>query len=128
MVSIAKMDWRVTSAQHAAERSAAVVHRQMAGGLCGLATVAATAPFVGMIGAVWGIVHSFPGCGGEKSMCMAAIANLLSESMMPAALGLAVAIIASCGHKYLSARMADFDIEMRNAVQDLPVYLARSRA
>jgi biopolymer transport protein ExbB/TolQ len=128
MVSIAKMDRRVTSAQHAAERSAAVVHRQMARGLCGLATVAATAPFVGIIGTVCGIVNSFPSCGCEKSAVMAAIADLLSKSMMPAGLGLAVAIIASCGHKYLSARMADFDIEMRNAVQDLPVYLARSRA
>jgi biopolymer transport protein ExbB/TolQ len=125
MVSIAKMDWRVTSAQHAAERSAAVVHRQMARGLCGLATVAATAPFVGMIGTVWGIINSFPSCGCEKSALMAAIADLLSKSMMPAALGLAVAITASWGHKYLSARMAGFDIEMRYAVQDLPVYLAR---
>jgi biopolymer transport protein ExbB/TolQ len=118
------MDWRVVSAQHAAERSAAVVHWQMAHDLYGLATVAATAPFVGMIGTVWGIVNSFPGCGGEKSACMAAVAELLSESIMPAALGLAVAITTSWGYKHLSARMAEFDIEMRNAVRDLPDYLA----
>ena len=96
----------------------------MARGLCGLATVAATVPFVGMIGTVWGIVNSFPGCGGEKSTCMAAVADLLSESLMPAALGLAVAITASWGHKYLSAQLADFDVEMRNTVRDLPDCLA----
>ena len=36
-------------------------------------------------------------------------------SIMPAAIGLAAAITASWGYEYLSARMADFDIEMRNA-------------
>ena len=114
----------MTAVQHAAARSAADVHRQMARGLWTLATVVATAPFVGMIGTVWGIANSFPGCGGERSACMGAVADLLSKSMMPTALGLAVAITASWGHKYLSARMADFDIEMRNAVRDLPDYLS----
>jgi len=49
----------------------------------------------------------------------------LSESIMPAALGLAVAIAASWGYKHLSARMAEFDIEMRGAVRGLPGYLSR---
>ena len=38
------MNWRLVSARHGAERSAALVHKQMTRGLCGLATVAATAP------------------------------------------------------------------------------------
>jgi hypothetical protein len=38
---------------------------------------------------------------------------------MPTALGLAVAITALLGYKYLSARMADLEIEMRNVVRDL---------
>jgi biopolymer transport protein ExbB/TolQ len=73
---------------------------------------------------VWGLFNSFPGCGGEKWTCMAAIAERLSESIMPAAIGLAAAITASWGYEYLSARMADFDIEMRNAACDLPDSLA----
>jgi biopolymer transport protein ExbB/TolQ len=103
------------------------VHRRMARGLCGLATVAATAPFVGMIGTCWGIVNSFQGCGGNRSTCMAAVAALLSESIMPAALGLAVAITASWAYKYLSGRMAGFDAEMQDAVRDLPCLLWKSR-
>jgi biopolymer transport protein ExbB/TolQ len=121
------MDWRMALAQHAAERSAKVVHRRMTRGLCGLATVAATAPFVGMIGTCWGVVNSFPGCGGNKSTCMAAVAALLSESIMPAALGLAVAITASWGYKHLNGRMADFDAEMQDAVGNLPGLLWKSR-
>jgi len=71
----------------------------MARRLGGLGTVAATAPFVGMIGTVWGIFNSYPGCGGEKSACMAAVVDLLSKSMIPEAFGIAVAIIASWGHE-----------------------------
>ena len=121
------MDWRVISAQHAAERSVTTVHRQMARGLYGLATVAATAPFVGMFGTVLGIFNSFPGCSGDRATCMAVVADRLSQSMVPAALGLAVAITASSSHKYLAARISDFDIEMRNAIRDLSDSLATCR-
>lgn len=121
------MDWRIDSAQRAAENSAMLVHRRMARGLRGLATVAATAAFMGMFGTCLGIVNSFVGCGGEKSACMAAVAALLSESIMPTALGLAVATAASVGYKYLSGRMAEFDLEMRDAVRDLPDLLCKLR-
>jgi biopolymer transport protein ExbB/TolQ len=50
------VDWRIELAQHAAERSAAGVHRELGRGLSGLATVAATAPFVGMLGNVVGVI------------------------------------------------------------------------
>jgi len=43
---------------------------------------------------------------------------------MPAALGLAVATTASVGYKYLSGRMAGFDLEMSDAVRDLPDLIA----
>ena len=59
-------------------------------------------------------------------MCLAAVADLLSKSIMPAGLGLAAAIMTSWGHKHLSARMADFDIEMANAVRRMPDYLAQA--
>jgi len=39
----------------------------------------------------------------------------LSESLVPTELGLLAAVIAFCGHKYLMAKMADFDVEMENA-------------
>ena len=55
---------------------------------------------------------------------MAAIAEGLSESMMPAALGLAIAITALWGYKCLSIQMEKFQTEMRNAIFDLTDYLA----
>jgi biopolymer transport protein ExbB/TolQ len=116
------MDWRCTAARLAAERSATRVHRQMARGLDGLATVAATAPFLGMLATVFGIIGSFRGCDGNRASIMGALANYLSASMAPAALGLAVAILAFAGNKHLRSRLADFDIEMDHAVRSLPAY------
>jgi biopolymer transport protein ExbB/TolQ len=121
------MNGRVVLAQHAAERSAARVHREMRRGLYGLATVAATAPFVGMIGTVLGIFNSFPGVDGEKSAIMASIAQRLSESMMPTALGVALSVTALCGYRYFSAQIADLHSEMRNAILDLSNHLLVSR-
>jgi biopolymer transport protein TolQ len=119
------MNWRVLCAQHAAERAAAVTHRQMARGLDGLATVSATAFFVGTVGTLWGMMNSFVGCGGEKSACMAAVVALLSESLIWCAVGLAIAVTASSSHKYLTARLDDFDMEMQNAVREMPDCLAQ---
>jgi biopolymer transport protein ExbB/TolQ len=118
------MDWRFTAAIHAAERSADLVHRRMARGLDGLATVAATAPFLGLFATVFGIIGSFRGCDGSRASCMGALAEWLSQSMIPAALGLALAILASAGHKHLRDRLAGFDIDMQRAARSLPDYLA----
>ena len=84
-----------------------------------LASIAATAPFVGLFGTVLGIFNSFRGFGTEKSTIMPRIARFLSEAMVPTALGLFVALLAFCFYKYLSARLEDFDIEIGNASLEL---------
>ncbi len=111
------------AAQHATQHAATAVHEEMARGLGGLATVAATAPLVGMLGNIIGIYNSFPACGTEKTTYMAIVMGLLGQSIAPAALGLAVAIIAAVGWRYLGGRMAEFDAEMKEAVLDLPGWL-----
>ncbi len=118
------MDWRIAAAQHAAERAAVTVHEQMARGVSGLATVAATAPFIGMFGNIIGIYNSFPGCGTEKTTYMAIVMGLLGRSLIPTALGLAVAIMAAVGWRYLGGRLAEFDAGMAEAVLDLPGWLS----
>lgn len=114
------MNWRVVPAQHAAERSAVSAHWQMARGLWGLQTVAATAPFVGMVGTAWGIINSFKGCSGNGAY----MAGCMTGSSLLLALGLAVSTVALCGYRCLTAQLADFEVEMRNAVLELPDCLA----
>jgi biopolymer transport protein ExbB/TolQ len=118
------VDHWVSLAQHAAERSAKMHVEQMSRSLGALATIAASAPFVGMIGTIFGIIGCFRGVDGEKFAIMASIADGLSQSMMPAALGLAIAITALWGYKCLSSQIEAFQVEMQNAILELTNFLA----
>ncbi len=111
------------AAQHAAERDAVRVHREMARGLDGLATVAATAPFMGLLATVFGVIGSFRGGNGSRATWVGALANYLSASLAPASLGLAIATLASAAHHHLRARLAEFDVEMHHAARTLPNHL-----
>jgi biopolymer transport protein ExbB/TolQ len=109
----------IQAAKRASERSAAVVHEEMKEGLNGLATIASIAPLVGLFGTVMGIPTSFVGCNGEKSACMAAVAERLSGSIWPTAMGLLVGLTSLWCYRYLADRLEDFDLEMENASLDL---------
>jgi biopolymer transport protein TolQ len=114
----------IEAVKRACARSAAVVHEEMKQGLNSLATIASTASWVGLFGTLLGMADSFKGVGAEKSAIMAAITQSLSESLMPAAMGLLVAISASWFYKYLSGEMESFDLEMENASLELISHLA----
>jgi len=113
--------------KRASGRSAAVVHGEIKRGLNSLATIAATAPFVGFFGTVLGIVNSFAGIEGEKSAILAMVEGRLSESLMPTALGLFVATLSFCAFRYFSARLNDCDVEMENASLQLMNDLGSAR-
>jgi len=120
------MNWRIELAQHAAERSTTEVHRELSRGLFGLATVAATAPFLGILGTLLGILGSFLGIDGEKTTIMAALAGRLSDAVVPTALGVAVAVVALAAYELFTAAVAAFDDEMRVAILGLPGMLSKS--
>ena len=113
------------------KRAAAVAHGHMKRGLNSLATVTAVAPLVGLFGTILGIANSFSGCGVSKAHCMAAMAERLSVSLVPTALGLLVAIPALWCYKYLSSEVEAFDLEIENAsvalVNYLIIHLGRRR-
>lgn len=99
----------------ASERAAAKVHGEMAKGLGSLATIASTAPLIGVLGTVMGIPTAFIGCVGEAWACRAEVVIRLSISIWPTALGVIVAVAALCFYKYLRARVEMFDSEVHNA-------------
>ncbi len=57
-----------------------------------LATVGSTAPFIGLFGTVWGIMHSFHEIAAQKNTNLATVAPGISEALFATALGLAAAI------------------------------------
>jgi biopolymer transport protein TolQ len=67
-----------------------------------LATVGATAPFVGLFGTVWGIMNSFQSIAASKNTSLAIVAPGIAESLFATALGLVAAIPAVIAYNKLA--------------------------
>ena len=74
------------------ERLEAAAGRQMIRGTGLLATIGATAPFVGLFGTVWGIMNSFIGISKSHTTNLAVVAPGIAEALLATALGLVAAI------------------------------------
>jgi biopolymer transport protein ExbB len=74
------------------ERIEAAAGRRMIRGTGVLATIGATAPFVGLFGTVWGIMNSFIGISKSHTTNLAVVAPGIAEALLATALGLVAAI------------------------------------
>src|SRR5882724_1157474 len=74
------------------ERVEAAMSRQIARGTGVLATIGATAPFVGLFGTVWGIMNAFIGISEAHTTNLAVVAPGIAEALLATALGLVAAI------------------------------------
>jgi biopolymer transport protein ExbB len=97
------------------ERIEAAAGRTMTRGTGILATIGATAPFVGLFGTVWGIMRSFGAIAGANNSSLAVVAPGIAEALFATALGLFAAIPAviaynrmSFGINRIEARLARF--------------------
>ncbi len=79
-----------------------------------LATAANTAPFIGLFGTVWGIMHSFHAIGMMKSASLATVAPGISEALIATAIGLAVAIPATVGYNVFLGMLAGIEVQVVN--------------
>jgi biopolymer transport protein ExbB/TolQ len=116
------------AARRASERSAAIVHGKMKRGLWSLATIASTAPWVGLLGTIRGFHDSFGGFDGSEKALMGAIFDGLSQALVPAALGVLVALVALWSYRYLLAEVEAFDFDMESASIQLINELSRLSA
>lgn len=71
-------------------------------GLSLLATVASTAPFVGLFGTVWGIINSFAAIADSKNTSLAVVAPGIAEALLATAIGLFAAIPAAIFYNRLN--------------------------
>jgi biopolymer transport protein ExbB len=105
------------------ERVEAAAGRRMIRGTGWLATVGATAPFVGLFGTVWGIMNSFIGISKQHTTNLAVVAPGIAEALLATALGLVAAIPAVVMYNMFSrwvggyrALLADAAAEVLRAV------------
>jgi len=93
-------DWLVGSLT----RSEASINARLAGGLPFLATVGATAPFIGLFGTVVGIYRALIAIGLAGSASIDKVAGPVGEALIMTALGLLVAVPAVLAYNYLQSR------------------------
>ncbi|MBZ5526412.1 MAG: MotA/TolQ/ExbB proton channel family protein [Acidobacteriia bacterium] len=117
----------IEAAKRGLERSVAIVHAEMKRGLSALATIASTAPFVGLFGTVVGIINAFKGIEAEKATGLSAVAGGIAEALITTAFGLVVAVPAVWAYNYFTNKVEAFDVEMDNSSMELINYFLLRR-
>lgn len=90
------------------ERLEAAVGRRITRGTSILATIGATAPFVGLFGTVWGIMNSFIGISKAQTTNLAVVAPGIAEALLATALGLVAAIPAVMIYNHFARQIAAY--------------------
>ncbi len=121
----ADRDVTMEAAHRAIQRATAISSMDLRRNLSGLATVGATAPFVGLLGTVLGIITAFRGMALTGSGGIGAVSAGIAEALIATAFGLFVAIPAVWAFNYLTNRADGFGVEMDNGASELIDFMAR---
>ena len=117
----------INSAERAVERQMLIITSELKRGLSILATTGATAPFVGLLGTVFGVVNAFQGMaasGGGQSL--QAITGGVAEALVTTGIGLMVAIPAVWLYNYFTTKIDFITVEMTYTSKELIDYLIKS--
>ncbi len=93
--------------------------RRMIRGTGWLATIGATAPFVGLFGTVWGIMNSFIGISKQHTTNLAVVAPGIAEALLATALGLVAAIPAVVMYNMFSRWTAGYRAQQADAAAEI---------
>ena len=101
--------------------------RQFDYGMTALASIGATAPFIGLLGTVWGIYHALIGISESGQMSIAAVAGPIGEALVSTAVGLFVAIPAVLAYNFLNRGTKTIAQDMDAFAHDLHVRLLNQK-
>jgi len=88
-------------------------------GLGFLATIGSTAPFIGLLGTVVGIINAFQSISAAGAGGMAVVSGGIAEALVSTALGIFVAIPAVVAFNHFSGKIENFHVEMNRASTQL---------
>ena len=118
----------VDSVRRSIQRATALTQSDLKKGVNSLATIGTTAPFVGLLGTVVGVINAFSGIAATGSGGIGAVSAGISEALVETALGLVVAIPAVWFFNYLTGRLDYFNVEMDNSSSELVDYFIKKTA
>jgi biopolymer transport protein ExbB len=87
-------------------------------GLAELATIGSTAPFVGLFGTVWGIMHALQNIGQSGSASLDVVAGPIGEALVATAIGIATALPAVLAYNYFLRHLRLRVTELENFALD----------
>jgi biopolymer transport protein ExbB len=101
-----------------------LVLRKLQFGQVLLATVGSTAPFVGLLGTVWGIYHALIGISGAGQITLDKLSGPVGEALIMTAAGLAVAIPAVLAYNLFGRYIGRIEADLEGFARDLRELLA----
>lgn len=87
-------------------------------GLTLLASIGSTAPFIGLFGTVWGIMHALSDIGKANSASLDVVAGPIGETLIATAIGIATAIPAVLAYNFFLRRIRSMEIDMEHFTTD----------
>ncbi|MGH1403126.1 MAG: protein TolQ [Alphaproteobacteria bacterium] len=98
---------------------------QLESGMTFLASVASSAPFIGLFGTVWGIMNSFTAIAASNNTSLAVVAPGIAEALFATAIGLVAAIPAAIAYNVLSARLNRYADRLEAFTDEFSAILSR---
>ncbi len=114
----------IEASRQGMDRTAMITVAELKENLGALATIGATAPFVGLFGTVLGIIHAF-GKMATSGGGIASVSAGIAEALITTAFGLAVAIPAVWAYNYFQNRVDRFTVEMSNSGSEMSIYFLK---
>jgi biopolymer transport protein ExbB/TolQ len=114
----------VEAARQGMDRTAMITVAELKENLGALATIGATAPFVGLFGTVIGIIHAFDKMATSGGG-IASVSAGIAEALITTAFGLFVAIPAVWAYNYFQNRIDRFTVEMSNSGSEMAIYFMK---
>ena len=128
----AMREWRRSASAGLAQRIERVMHvtlgREMDGlerNMTFLASVGSTAPFIGLLGTVWGIMNSFQAIAASKDTSLAVVAPGIAEALFATALGLVAAIPAVVAYNKISTDLGRYAARLESFSNEFSAILSR---
>jgi biopolymer transport protein ExbB len=105
----------IALAQRAFQRRSQLLAAHLKCGLNTFATIAASAPFIGFLGTINGILGCFVGTSGSRASALPRVASQIAEALLLGAIGIVVSILAVWCFYHVRSRFKVLENEMTNA-------------
>jgi biopolymer transport protein ExbB len=115
----------IAAVNRAVDRSSMRTVADLRRGLGALATVGSTAPFVGLLGTVAGIITAFQAMAATGSGGLGSVSAGIAEALVTTAFGLLVAIPAVMMFNYLTNRVEDMQVDINDSANELVDYFLK---